>query len=496
MDLAAYRGSAETFVSELTAEYYRHYAGLKDDYAIEAIYDQHGALFTRGAVDSLRELAAVAPAGSEERRRLTMLADFAIEGHLGQATKGIEAELARREASLSIDVEGRRIGFRESAVVQANESDADRRAEIEQARLSATDAQLNPLYLELIERQHQTARDLGYPSYRELCVESKAVDLAGLDVQTRAFSASTEASYAAVVEPALQMTLGIGLDELRRSDLPRFFRAPEKDGHFPAPALVRSFIETAGGLGIEVAKQRGVILDIDPRPNKSPRAFCAPVRVPDEVYLVLAPVGGGDDYSVLFHEGGHTEHYAHIAPGLPFEFRHLGDNAITEAYAFLFQHLVEDPEWLARRLGIADAEPIAAHARAQRLVYLRRYAAKLAYELELHSSDEAAALGTLAERYSELLGDALRIPWPRETFLSDVDPGFYCACYLRAWALETHLRAHLRERFGTAWFEQPAAGDALRALWRDGQRLSPEELLCELTGAELDFRAVLEDLRL
>ena len=50
------------------------------------------------------------------------------------------------------------------------------------------------------------------------------------------------------------------------------------------------------------------------RPKKSPRAFCAPVRVPGEVYLVLSPVGGRDDFSVLFHEAGHAEHYANVDP--------------------------------------------------------------------------------------------------------------------------------------------------------------------------------------
>jgi hypothetical protein len=32
MGLDSYRHSAETFISELTAEYYHHFAGLKDDY--------------------------------------------------------------------------------------------------------------------------------------------------------------------------------------------------------------------------------------------------------------------------------------------------------------------------------------------------------------------------------------------------------------------------------------------------------------------------------
>ena len=51
MDLDGYRRSAEAFVTELTREYYRHYAGLNDEYEIEPIYERHGSLFTREAVE-------------------------------------------------------------------------------------------------------------------------------------------------------------------------------------------------------------------------------------------------------------------------------------------------------------------------------------------------------------------------------------------------------------------------------------------------------------
>jgi hypothetical protein len=88
------------------------------------------------------------------------------------------------------------------------------------------------------------------------------------------------------------------------------------------------------------------------------------------------------------------------------------------------------------------------------------------------------------------------VPWNPETYLADVDPGFYCACYLRAWALETHLRAYLEERFGSAWFRSPEAGATLRELWSQGQRLGADELLGELTGEALDFRVLLDDLAL
>jgi hypothetical protein len=70
------------------------------------------------------------------------------------------------------------------------------------------------------------------------------------------------------------------------------------------------------------------------------------------------------------------------------------------------------------------------------------------------------------------------------------------ARYLRAWALETHLRGHLRDRFGAAWWNEPEAGALLRGLWAQGQRLDAGELLGELTGASLDFGAMVPDLGL
>jgi hypothetical protein len=492
MDLAAYRASAEEFTAELSREYYRHFAGLEDELAIEPVYERHAELFAREAVEELRRLAG--HSDGDEARARRMLLDFAVEGHLGQETKQLEAERARREAELQLELDGERIGFRESSVVQANEPDAERRAAIEGARLEATVREINPLAREMLERAHALARELGWPSYRAMCEELKSIDLGGLNAQTAAFLDATHDRYPDMLEPELHRTLGFGFAQLRRSDLPWFFRAAHADELFPADRLVASFRETMTGLGIDLDAQPNVILDVERRPKKSPRAFCAPIRVPHEVYLVVPPIGGRDDYVALFHEGGHTEHFAGVDPQLRWEFRQLGDNSITEGFAFLFDHLVEDPEWLRRRLGVSDNGHLGAHARAARFVYLRRYCAKLDYELRLHS--DGAVVDELAGTYAELLGGAVGVEWPREMFLTDVDPAFYAANYLRAWALETHLRALLRERFGPAWFDERAAGELLKDLWREGQRRPADELLADVTGARLDFSAMLSDLGL
>jgi hypothetical protein len=171
-------------------------------------------------------------------------------------------------------------------------------------------------------------------------------------------------------------------------------------------------------------------------------------------------------------------------PGLPVEYRYLGDNSVTESFAFLLEHVTENGDWLREALE-AEPDPILAHVEAVRLFFLRRYAAKLAYELELHGT--GTDLEAMPARYAQLLGAATRIEWTPETWLDDVDGGFYVAAYLRAWVLEARWRGALRERFGERWFAAPEAGDWLRGLWRQGQRQRADELVAEATGDDLRF---------
>jgi len=405
---------------------------------------------------------------------------FAVQGLIGQETKAEEAEIARREVAIELRVGDDEIPLRQSLVVQANEEDPERRAAIESARLAAAERELTPLQLEVHERAAAITRELGWESMLELCEELSGVDLAALERQTEALLEETESLYEPAVEPELERHLGIGFDELRRCDLPAFFRAPTLDRAFPPERAIPALRQTLAGLGIQLDSQSNVNLDAEVRPTKTPRAFCAPVRVPDEVYLMISPQGGRDDTQTLLHEAGHTEHFAHVQPGLPFERRFLGDNSFTEAFAFLFQYLAEEPAWLEDVLGVAAA-PLAGYAKAVKLIFLRRYSAKLGYERRLHSAD--IDLAAMPDEYASRLSAAVHVEWPSASWLQDVDPFFYAACYIRAWATERSLRKHLVAQFGERWFAEPAAGERLKEIWSKGQRALAEELLEEL-GAE------------
>jgi hypothetical protein len=489
-DLDGYRRQAERFLEELDREYYLHLAGHKPDLAVEAIYDRHAGLFGREAV--ARVGAARGAATGEEAARLRHLHRFALEGHVGMATRAEEARLAELEATLQVEVGGETMPYRAAAIDQANEADPDRRGEIETARNAALAEFLTPLHRESLERAHAICVELGWPSYLEAFCDLRAFDLPALARRMEDFLRATEERYPGVVDPELEISVGRRLGELRRSDLPRVFRAAHLDPMFPSERLVDCFRQTLAGMGIDLGAQPNIRLDTESRPSKSPRAFCATPRVPEEVYLVVPPIGGREDFATLFHEGGHAEHYGCTEASLPLEPRHLGDNSVTESFAFLLEGLTADPAWLEAALDVGEPGPATAHARAVRLVMLRRYSAKITYEVELHAT--GAELDSMRDRYVQLLSEGVRVAWPSEPWLADVDAGFYAACYLRAWALEVSWRGALRERFGERWFQVAEAGEWLRGLWAQGQRLDAEELLAESVGGSLDFDALASEL--
>jgi hypothetical protein len=235
-----------------------------------------------------------------------------------------------------------------------------------------------------------------------------------------------------------------------------------------------------------------VHLDLEVRPSKSPRAFCAPIEVPGKVMLVIQPIGGKDDWEALFHEAGHTEHYACTSDDLSMEGKRLGDNAVTEGWAMLMQHLVTEPAWLSRRLDVPNVDELGKDGAVSLLYFVRRYCAKLLYEIELFQVEDPT---TVRSRYAELLSDALKIPIHSESYLDDVDGSFYVIGYLRSWAFEAQLRDFLREEYGNEWFARRDAGDLLRELWSVGQEPTADALLKDVTGAKLEMASVGDRIR-
>lgn len=483
-ELEELRAKADRFLAELTEEHYRHYAGLKDTLELEPIYERYPELHALRTAQALR-LAATGD------RRTRELWRFACAEYLANLTRGYSERIAGLEASLQATVDGEPVGYRMLRPTMANEPDRDRRRALEEARCALSEEHLAPLYEEAARTTLAAAPDLGADDLVELHRQF-GFRLDELAEQAREVLADTDSLFERELDRLFRRRLGLSLAEAERWDVPRLFRAPAWDPFFPGEGMLPALEATLADLGIDLRAQANVEVDVERRETKSPRAFCAPIEVPGRVVLVVQPIGGVDDWLALFHEAGHTEHFAFTSPDLPVEERRLGDNALTEGWAALLEHLVDDRRWLGRRLDVPRPEELEAERGAHMLWYLRRYCAKLLYELELYRADDVRAMRS---RYVELLGGALRVEPSPSDWLADVDPGFYVTEYLRSWAFEAQVRFHLCERFGRDWFTRREAGALLRELWSLGQKPTADELLADLTGAEIELAAVVERAR-
>ncbi len=480
IDLPTYRDRLEQMTAEALEEYYSHSAGLKPTMEMARVYERYADMTT---LDAARELAEMGAPLELQR--------FAGESYIGDGCKDLTDSVANLEAATTVAFDGEQIPYRAVRPRLLNEPDHGRRSDLHRRRCEVTERELNPVLAQAAERERELTAELGAASVLDL-YERFGYRPRPLHEKTGAFLEATEALYLGELERALRARVGVALEDAGPADISRLLRAPEFDAGFPSQRALPALRATLADLGIDLDAQHNVVLDVEAREGKRPRAFCAPIRVPERVVLVVLPQGGQDDYNALFHEAGHTEHFAHMRRSLPAEHRVLGDNAVTEGFAFLLEHLVSDPRWLSARLDFPRAEEYVRFSAFTKLFFLRRYAAKLSYELEMHAG---APLEALPGRYTELLSSAVGVPCPPSDFLEDVDGGFYCTCYLRAWAFEAQLSDWLRDEYGSAWFRQRPAGSLLRELWELGQSLDADALLREVTGQEIEFDVLADQAR-
>lgn len=484
MRLEQARREVEQLEQALALAHYEQLAGLKPDVDTGPLYAAHPGLFEKDTVEGALAAARAPGAGNAPR----FLAEHLAHGYLDQRVQPLSDEADRVEATLKVPVMGEQVPYRMLAVRIANEGHRERRADLAVVRDHATERHLNPVLKERLGRMQALVRDLGFRDYAAFCGELKGVDLARLRDDLEPLVRRTDGLYRWHMEGLLGRGASILLALAEKHDVAYTLRAPWFDDQFPRGASLEEFERVAGRMGLSL-RLPNITLDVEERPAKTPRAFVSAVRVPEDVRLVVQPKGGHDDYRSLFHEAGHALHFGLAERGLPMEYRYLGDNSVTEAFAFVLEHILAEEAWAKGRVAPLLLERYLWQQRVLRLFMVRRYVAKLRYELDLHAKGPDGG----PESYQRHLNRVLVFQNPREHWLTDLDDGFYAANYLRAWALEAILRGQLRERFGAAWWERREAGDWLRALWAKGQAWTAEQL-CEHVGARFGVQPLAEEL--
>jgi len=419
-----------------------------------------------------------------------MLVEWQIESRVGRELAPLEErEIAWEGEAIVPLANGGGEPYRRASITIANTRDAKERRALDNARASLVEASLAPMRQERLAREKELVEKMGVaPDYLATFDALAGVNVRALRDDCAGFIRDTQAMWDDVLPEFLKRSLGITPEEATRADAVALMRAPEFDAGFPAEAMEREVRRQVTEMGASPDADGRVRYDTGDRPGKRARAFCAPVVIPDEVYLVIRPHGGQNDWQTLLHELGHALHFANIDMSLPFEYRWLGDNSITESYAMLFDHRLKDRGWLGRytELGKSDLPRYLRSAGFEELQFLRRYCAKLIYEVELYGG--AVSWSALPDLYVETLTGATGFQYQRADAFVDVDPHFYSARYLRAWQLQSLLAESLVEKFNADWWRNPAAGPwIVRELFARGQSELAEEQARRVAKKPLSF---------
>jgi hypothetical protein len=452
-------------------------------------------LFSREQLDALRAAEQEA-ADDNDRERLYRLRKTCEAGV-------VSAELAEREDALEnailaarVEFKGEELPIRSAQAKLAVLPDYGEREELGEAAGDRS-AEFNAERLEVLRAAEELEAEIsGEPDPVARNEEEKGISLRELEAVLAQASERSTGAYVLLRDRWFERLL-----DPERAKVPSSYhvaylrRLSPLESTYTKDRAVEVCMDTVKRLGFDLENEPNIRLDLDDRPQKSPRACVIPSDPPSVVHLITRAQGGLHDYQAFLHEAGHALHYAGVDPNLPYTFRNISrDHALTEIYSYIFEAITREPEWHAHYFGLSDEEA-ARNAEATSFleaVLFRRYTAKLQFELDFWSRFNEDGGGP--DGYEERLTEATGVRYRADAYLADMDGGFYSADYLRAWIRSAQLRDYLVREIGDDWWRTAETGDRLRALFLEGTRPSSEEIAARLGYQPLDTAPLLREL--
>jgi len=459
------------------------------------IVSRYRDLFSREQVDALHAAEEAAPEG-DERERLYRLRKTCEAGV-------VSAEMAEREDALEnavlaarVEFKGEQLPLRSAQAKLAVLADYSEREDLGQVTADRS-AEFNADRLEVLQAGEELESEIsGQPDMVARNEEEKGVSLHELEAALAQASDLSTAAYVLLRDRWFERLLGPEREQVPSSYHVAYLRRLSPlESTYTKERAVEICMDTVKRLGFDLENEPNIRLDLDDRPQKSPRACVIPSDPPSVVHLITRAQGGLHDYQAFLHEAGHALHYAGCDPNLPYTFRNISrDHALTEIYSYILEAITREPEWHAHYFGLSDDEAVqnAEATTFLEAVLYRRYTAKLQFELDFWGRFNED--GGAPDGYEERLTEATGVRYRADGYLADMDAGFYSADYLRAWIRSAQLRDYLVREIGEDWWRNAATGERLRALFAEGTRPSSEEIAARLGYQPLDIGPLLREL--
>jgi hypothetical protein len=483
MSVTALRTPAE-FESELQRYLYERSeegravrVGEKETSEQAAIVARYADLSTRRQLDALRE--AESAADGDERERLYRLRKTCESGIVAAELAEREDELENAILAARVSFQGEELPLRSAQARLALLPEYGDREELGRLHNDAS-AAFNPERLELLRATEELDAELsGESDPVARSEEEKGISLRELEQVLLVASDESATAFAALRERWFDRLLGPERDDLPSSAHTAYMRRLSPlDSVYTKERAVPVCLATIAAIGFDLEASPNIRLDLDDRPQKSPRACVIASDPPEVVHLITRAQGGIHDYQALMHEAGHALHYAGVDPRLPYTFRRLSrDHALTEIYSYVFEAITNEPGWHAEHFGDEAAENAEATRFLEALLF-RRYVGKLRHELPFWSRFHDD--GGTPDGYAELQTEMTGVRYDPRNYLADMDAGFYSADYLRAWIRSAQLKRYLAAEIGDDWWRNRKTGDLLRNLFAEGTRPSSEEIAARI----------------
>lgn len=488
-----FQSRLERYLFERSEEWRAVRVGEKEVSEQAEIVRRFADLFSRGQLEALQE--AEQQAGGDERELLYRLRKTCESGLVSAQLAEREDELENRLLAERVTFKGEEMPLRSAQAKLAVLPEYADREELGRIQAAAS-AGFNEERLDLLRTSEELAADYsGIVDPVERNEEEKGILLRDLSRVLKQASDDSAQSYDGLRKRWFAELLGDARDDVPSSYHTAWLRRLSPlESTYTKDRATEICLQTLEALGFDLTAQTNIKLDLDDRPQKSPRACVIASDPPKIVHLITRAQGGLHDYQAFLHEAGHALHYGNCDPNLPYIFRRISrDHALTEIFSYIVEAISREPEWHELYFGLS---PEQARDNAEATTFLeallfRRYEAKLRFELDFWTrfpSDGGTDGG-----YEEYLTEATGVRYRRDGYLSDMDAGFYSADYLRAWIRSAQLRQHLVAEVGADWWRSPQTGDLLRALFREGTRPTSEEIAVRLGFDPLDTQPLLRE---
>jgi hypothetical protein len=491
---AEYEAELQRYLFERAEEGRAVRVGEKEISERAEIVARYRDLFTREQLEALK-VAEEAVSGVDRERvyRLRKTCEAGL----------VDIELSEREDALENAILAARVEFRgEELPLRSAQAQLavlpvyGDREELGELQGDAS-AAFNDDRMELLRAREDLDAELSEePDAVARNEEEKGISLRDLSEVLSAASSGADEAYGRLSARWFDKLLGAERPEVPASyHVAWIRRLSPLEATYTKERATEICLQTLRRLGFDLDQEPNIKLDLDDRPQKSPRACVIAADPPKIVHLITRAQGGLHDYQAFLHEAGHALHYGNCDPELPYTFRNLSrDHALTEIYSYIFEAISREPAWHAEYFDLSE-EQAAEHAEATiflEALLFRRYTAKLHFELDFWGNFGNGSAGP--DEYHRQLTSATGIAYRPDAYLADMDAGFYSADYLRAWIRSAQLREWLVREVGEDWWRNRKTGDHLRALFAEGTQPTSEEIAGRLGFDRHDTKPLLAEL--